>query len=223
LTLGAWPSGIVEEKTSEDSNEAGKSGTDKEGYDPDADYDPIYFRWKPEMQAKAGDAKHAAQQAMLKRNEHDKKKTPEDIAKASWLRSFARPAPRKWWQFLGIPRVRFYLHSVMLLVYAAIISIHLAGGWPRARHSGLLDSRWDQVDDENVAEILAWMFTFGRVVEEMYQMIKEGPLSYFRSPWNYIDFITFGAPPAPYRQSASKNDHSEPFALLWPFAEVVTN
>ena len=180
VSFGTAPKGLVEMKetnwaqtieVSADTHANPLATKAQQGrYDPGAEYDPIYFQrrltWQP---------------GHVQQRRH------------SFVPQQRGAQIEQWWHFLGVPCVRFCLHSVMVFVYAGVVSIHLASSWPRARHSGLLDSQWGVLNGEHAAELLAWIFILGRFAEEVSQLRREGIRTYSRSAWNVVDATTLGA------------------------------
>lgn len=109
---------------------------------------------------------------------------------------------RVWWAAFSIPRVRFCLHAACLVFYLLVLTTHIGGGvtgWngraPR-QYTGQLSpklwtfawelpqwcsgcSGWDMY--ELLVELLGWLITFSRWVEEAYQLSVSGSLGAYLS------------------------------------------
>lgn len=112
--------------------------------------------------------------------------------------------------FFAIPRVKFYLHTAMFVGYLALYIIVVGVVWPRgwlARGSAMQPQWPDELTANFVAELILWVYHFGRLYEEVELLllptraesqggaelsISQAWSAYFSDVWKVLDAATLG-------------------------------
>ena len=101
-------------------------------------------------------------------------------------------------EFWNIPRVKFYFHAIMYIVYIALYLFIIGGsdiiispwGWA-GTHGVMYPNLPTRMDPNSIMEFLLWTYLIGRIIEEGQQIAGEDSLaSYFGDVWNRIDFAS---------------------------------